>query len=205
MWLRRPYKYGGKRALDLLLTLVTAPIWLPLIALAAICVALDGRSPFYLQDRIGRDGRVFRMVKLRSMVHNADDILDAYLRHNPAARQEWDSTQKLKSDPRVTIVGRIIRKTSIDELPQLFNVLVGDMSLVGPRPMMTCQKELYSGERYYDLRPGLTGFWQISNRNHCRFSDRVRYDNAYNGALSFRTDIAVILRTVGVVLRGTGY
>ncbi|MEM7508837.1 MAG: sugar transferase [Pseudomonadota bacterium] len=191
--------------MDLLLTLVTAPIWLPLLVLAAICVALDGHSPFYLQDRIGRDGRVFRMMKLRSMVHNADAILETYLRDNPEARREWDSTQKLKSDPRITLVGRIIRKTSIDELPQLFNVLLGDMSLVGPRPMMTCQKEMYSGDRYYDLRPGLTGFWQISSRNQCRFSHRVRYDNAYNAALSLRTDVTVIFRTIGVVLRGTGY
>jgi exopolysaccharide production protein ExoY len=124
---------------------------------------------------------------------------------HPEARGEWDKTQKLKKDPRITRFGRILRKTSIDELPQLFNVLMGDMSLVGPRPIMVEQKALYPGDLYYTMRPGLTGFWQISNRNHCRFIDRVRYDNAYYFAISLRTDLAVLWRTVGVVLRGTGY
>jgi lipopolysaccharide/colanic/teichoic acid biosynthesis glycosyltransferase len=158
-----------------------------------------------MQDRIGRHGRVFRIIKLRSMVHDADAVLEAYLRDNPAARAEWNATQKLKNDPRITRVGHFIRKTSIDELPQFFNVLFGDMSLVGPRPMMVCQKPLYPGRRYYEMRPGITGFWQVSNRNHCRFTGRARYDNAYFNAMSLATDLAVLRRTVSVVLRGTGY
>jgi len=194
-----------KRLLDLALVLVTLPLWLPVILVTAALVARDGHNPFYMQDRIGRNGRVFRMFKLRSMVHDADAVFEAYLTAHPEARAEWDATQKLKHDPRITRVGRFIRKTSIDELPQLFNVLLGDMSLVGPRPMMVCQKPLYPGQRYYDLRPGLTGFWQISNRNHCRFVDRARYDNAYGASMSLGTDAAVIWRTLGVVLRGTGY
>jgi lipopolysaccharide/colanic/teichoic acid biosynthesis glycosyltransferase len=199
------YRNWTKRAVDLLLVVVTLPFWLPIILVTAAMVASDGRNPFYTQKRIGQGGRVFRMIKLRSMVHDADAVIDGYLRENPAARLEWDATQKLKSDPRITPVGRFIRKSSIDELPQLFNVLLGDMSLVGPRPMMVSQKALYPGSRYYDMRPGLTGFWQISSRNHSRFVDRARYDNAYHAALSLRTDMAVILRTIGVVLRGTGY
>jgi exopolysaccharide production protein ExoY len=199
--------YGGgvKRILDLLLVIAAMPFWVPIVLVTAVLVARDGHNPFYTQHRVGRNGRVFRMFKLRSMVHDADAVFEAYLAANPKARAEWDATQKLKRDPRVTRVGSFIRKSSIDELPQLINVLLGDMSLVGPRPMMVSQQPLYPGRRYYDLRPGLTGFWQISNRNHCRFVDRARYDNAYFSSLSLGTDIAVILRTMGVVLRGTGY
>ena len=131
----RPYGTAPKRALDLVLTLLTAPIWLLVIATCALLVMTDGKSPFYSQDRIGRGGRRFRILKLRTMVADADDKLEAYLRAHPAARTEWQQTQKLKQDPRVTRVGRLLRKSSIDELPQLFNVLLGNMSLVGPRPI----------------------------------------------------------------------
>jgi lipopolysaccharide/colanic/teichoic acid biosynthesis glycosyltransferase len=199
------YCNGLKRVLDVIFVIVTLPFWLPAILTTAAVVALDGHNPFYTQLRVGRHGRDFRMIKLRSMFHDADTVLETYLSSNPAARAEWNVTQKLKHDPRVTRIGRFIRKTSIDELPQLFNVLVGDMSLVGPRPMMVNQKPLYPGRSYYKVRPGLTGFWQISNRNHCHFAGRARYDNAYFNAMSLPTDLAVIWRTVGVVLRGTGY
>jgi lipopolysaccharide/colanic/teichoic acid biosynthesis glycosyltransferase len=201
----RFYRGGLKRALDLTLVVITAPLWLAIIAIAACLVALDGHNPFYTQERIGRGGRVFRLFKLRSMVHDADAALEAHLAANPEARAEWASSQKLKCDPRITPVGKVIRKISIDELPQLINVLLGDMSLVGPRPIMVNQKALYPGDRYYRMRPGLTGFWQISDRNECRFVDRVRFDNAYYWAVSFKTDLIVLWRTVGVVLRGTGY
>ena len=199
------YRAGLKRLLDTVLVLATIPFWIPIILVMAFVVARDGHNPFYTQPRIGRNGRVFNILKLRSMVPDADAVLEAYLRGNPAAQAEWAATQKLKNDPRITPVGSFIRKTSIDELPQLVNVLLGDMSLVGPRPMMVFQKTLYPGHRYYEMRPGLTGFWQVSNRNHCRFSSRARYDDAYFKALSFPTDLIVIWRTLGVVLRGTGY
>lgn len=200
-----PYRAGLKRLLDVALVLLTAPIWLVIIGVAACLVALDGHSPFYTQQRIGMNGRVFRLFKLRSMVHDADATLEAYLEETPEARLEWTSTQKLKNDPRITAIGRFIRKTSIDELPQVLNVLRGEMSIVGPRPIMVNQKALYPGGHYYEMRPGLTGFWQISDRNECRFVDRVRYDNAYYASLTFKTDLVVMWRTIGVVLRGTGY
>jgi lipopolysaccharide/colanic/teichoic acid biosynthesis glycosyltransferase len=199
------YRAALKRMMDLAIVLLALPFWLPVILITALVVARDGHNPFYTQLRIGRHGRVFRIIKLRSMVYDADAVFEAYLRDNPAARLEWDATQKLKDDPRITRVGHIIRKTSLDELPQLINVLLGDMSLVGPRPMMVCQQSLYPGQSYYAMRPGLTGFWQISNRNNCRFAGRARYDHAYLNAMSLRTDIVVIWRTIGVVLRGTGY
>lgn len=201
----RVYQRFVKRALDCLLVLLAAPVVVPVIAIAALLIARDGGVPFYIQRRVGQGGRVFRMWKLRSMVHDADAHLEAFLEANPEARAEWDSTQKLKNDPRITRFGRFIRKSSLDELPQLWNVLKGDMSLVGPRPMMVSQRDLYHGQSYFRLKPGITGFWQISDRNECRFRDRVRFDDAYDASVSFKTDATVLLRTVGVVFRGTGY
>ena len=200
-----PYPRYGKRALDLALVVAALPVWLPLILLAAAVVALDGHSPFYGQDRVGRGGRIFRMWKLRSMVPGADALLERRLAQNPDARLEWDDTQKLQDDPRITRFGRLLRKSSMDELPQLLNVLSGEMSLVGPRPMMIEQQVLYPGSRYYALRPGLTGFWQVSERNQCRFRDRARFDDAYWMAQSLRTDVSVLWRTIAVVMRCTGY
>ena len=139
------------------------------------------------------------------MVPNADVHLADYLSKNPSAREEWDKTQKLKIDPRTTRFGQVLRRTSIDELPQLWNVLIGDMSLVGPRPMMTEQRCLYSGKAYYSLRPGITGFWQISERNGSSFAARASFDTRYFNEMTLSTDIKVLSKTFGVVLRGTGY
>jgi lipopolysaccharide/colanic/teichoic acid biosynthesis glycosyltransferase len=200
------YRKFFKRALDLTLVLLSAPIVLPLIVFLAVLVALlTGGRPFYSQLRVGRHGTPFRMWKLRTMVVNADAQLEHYLQQNPAARAEWDSTQKLKNDPRITAVGRLLRKTSIDELPQLFNVLNGTMSLVGPRPMMVGQEKYYHGSAYYEMRPGITGLWQVSDRNDCDFADRVAFDTKYNSDLSLKTDLGLLLRTVGVVMRATGH
>jgi exopolysaccharide production protein ExoY len=199
------YRAFAKRALDVALVLLTAPVWLPLVVLGAALVMLDGHNPFYSQERLGLNGRVFRIWKLRSMVPDADVFLERYLSENPEARAEWDATQKLKNDPRITVVGRVLRKMSLDELPQLFNVLIGDMSLVGPRPIMLTQKTLYPGRTYYKMRPGLTGFWQVSDRNECSFVERVQFDDAYHRSMCFGTDMGVLMRTVGVVFRATGY
>ncbi len=198
------YRNLFKRVLDVSLVLIAAlPVLVVLLILSAL-IALDGHSPIYLQKRVGRHGRIFYMWKLRSMVPNADKLLAAYLQDNPSAKAEWDRNQKLRHDPRITRIGHVIRKTSLDELPQLWNVLRGDMSLVGPRPMMVCQRELYPGTAYYALRPGITGFWQISVRNECSFAERAGFDSDYLRRLSFVTDLTVLLRTVRVVVHGTG-
>lgn len=199
------YRHSFKRAVDIVFVLMavvpTVALLLPLMAI----IALDGRSPIYVQKRLGRGGRVFHMFKLRSMVAGADEVLESYLERNPKARAEWDRTQKLKADPRITAFGKFIRMSSLDELPQLFNVLLGDMSLVGPRPMMVEQKDLYPGAAYYEMRPGITGFWQVSERNETSFSERALYDTAYFRQMSLVTDMRVILATLRVVMRGTGY
>ncbi len=199
------YRNFGKRALDVTAVILTGVVVVPLVLLFALAVALDGSSPFYWNDRVGRGGRTFRMLKLRTMVPNADRMLERYLDHNPEARLEWNSTQKLKADPRITRVGRFLRKASLDELPQLWNVLTGDMSLVGPRPMMPSQQSLYSGLAYYALRPGITGPWQVSDRNEVEFSKRAEFDRDYEECVSLLTDFKLLLATTRVVIKGTGY
>jgi exopolysaccharide production protein ExoY len=199
------YRRWGKRVLDISFVVLSLPFSLVLVGMLALLAATDGANPFYSQNRVGRDGRVYRMWKLRTMVVDADAKLEAYLASNMAARTEWDRDQKLKADPRITPVGRVLRKASMDELPQLWNVLKGEMSLVGPRPMMTDQQALYAGAAYFRLRPGITGPWQVSKRNECTFADRARFDTSYEQHLSLKTDLRLLVATVQVVLRGTGY
>jgi lipopolysaccharide/colanic/teichoic acid biosynthesis glycosyltransferase len=203
---RSLYRQRVKRALDISIVLLAAIPTALIIAIAAIMLVLrEGGSPFYRQDRVGLHGRVFGMWKLRTMVPGADQVLESYLAENPEARAEWVRHQKLKNDPRITRLGRFLRRTSLDELPQLWNVLMGDMSIVGPRPMMCNQRALYPGTEYYVMRPGITGFWQTSARNESSFHERAGFDQAYYRALSLRTDLAIIWRTFSVVLRGTGH
>ena len=144
------------------------------------------------------------MWKLRTMPDGAEEQLKAYLSRNPEARREWQVHQKLKNDPRVLPVGRAMRKLSIDELPQILNVLSGELSIVGPRPMLPEQQPLYPGLAYYALRPGLTGYWQISDRHNGSFAERANFDAAYANDVSLVTDLRVIASTVRVVLQGTG-
>lgn len=205
---RRPggiYRNGFKRLLDITAIIAAVPVVVPMVAAMAFLVARDGGKPFYSQVRVGKGGKPFRMWKLRSMVNDADERMEAYLAENPAARAEWDSTQKLKNDPRITPMGQFLRKSSLDELPQLWNVLRGDMSLVGPRPMMLNQQSLYPGRAYYRLRPGVTGYWQTAGRNKTTFEARAEFDSAYEAELGLMTDLRILCRTVGVVLKGTGY
>lgn len=199
------YRDGGKRLLDIAFVLAALPIVLPLLGALLLLAALDGHSPLYRQARVGRGGRLFRMLKIRTMVPDAEMRLAELLACDPQARDEWVETQKLKCDPRITSAGGFLRRSSLDELPQLWNVLTGEMSLVGPRPMLPEQQELYPGSAYYRLRPGLTGPWQISERNEGCFAGRSDYDTDYEQTLSLRGDLSILMRTVTVVLRGTGY
>lgn len=194
-----------KRPMDIAFVMLAAPIILPVVLILALIIYFHGDRPFYTQQRVGRSGRSFRLWKLRTMVEDADIRLKEYLDANPEAKAEWELTQKLKNDPRITSTGHFMRKTSLDELPQLWNVLRGDMSVVGPRPMMLEQAQLYPGADYYHLRPGVTGLWQISDRNDSTFAARATFDAQYVAGLSFKGDIGIIAKTVGVVLRCTGY
>jgi exopolysaccharide production protein ExoY len=177
---------------------------LPLTLLLALPMLLRGESVLHAAARRAFGGRTFVMWKLRSMVADADDHLARYLRENPEAREEWARHQKLRNDPRITPYGRFLRKLSLDELPQLWNVLKGDMALIGPRPMMPHQRALYHGLAYYAMRPGVSGYWQVSDRNDAEFVSRVYFDEKYDREVSLATDVSLILRTLRVVLRGTG-
>ena len=203
---RSAYRAWGKRAFDILFTLAIAPLVVPLALALAALIALDGHNPFYAQRRIGLNGSVFRMWKLRSMVPGAEAALDVYLEENPAARAEWEHHQKLARDPRITWIGKIIRACSFDELPQFWNVFRGQMSVVGPRPMTPDQVDLYPNpdRSYFGLRPGITGPWQVSERHSTSFAERATFDEAYSRELSFASDLGLVLRTVVVVFRGTG-
>lgn len=199
------YTHGAKRVVDICLTVLALPFVVPLVLVMAFLVSLDGHGAFYTQERIGRHGKRFRILKLRTMVACADKLLEAHLKTDVRAAAEWEATQKLVDDPRVTSIGCYLRKFSLDEFPQLWNVLKGDMSLVGPRPMMTEQQSLYPGTAYFQHRPGITGNWQVSRRNAARFADRAEYDNQYAASLSFYGDMKLMLATAGVVCKGTGY
>lgn len=193
-----------KRCIDMAVALIAIPLLLPLMGFVAALVRLDGGPALYSQDRIGEGGRIFRLWKFRSMVPDAEAALQVYLAADPQRRSEWDHAQKLCNDPRVTRIGRFLRKYSVDELPQLWNILVGDMSLVGPRPMFESQRELYPAQPYHGMRPGLTGLWQISRRNAGSFAERAVFDETYARSICLRTDLGIILRTVRIVFLGTG-
>lgn len=199
-----PYAAGLKRCFDILVVLAALPFILPFFVIVGSLISIDGHNPFFFQERVGLSGKRFKIWKFRTMVPDAEARLSRYLDENPDAQAEWDSMQKLTNDPRITTLGRLLRRTSVDELPQLFNVLTGDMSLVGPRPMMPCQQALYPGHAYYRLRPGVTGSWQVSERHNSTFADRAIYDDAYETELSFATDAGILAKTVGVVFRATG-
>ncbi|MEE4195471.1 MAG: undecaprenyl-phosphate galactose phosphotransferase WbaP [Anaerolineae bacterium] len=192
-----------KRVIDVVVSTLGLVVLSPLLLLFAIILKMDSKGPvFYRQHRIGKNGRPFDMIKFRTMHLNADDVLVSYLSEHPAAKVEWDAYQKLVNDPRVTRVGKLFRRFSIDELPQLWNVLVGEMSLVGPRPFMVNQSQIYGVKMqdYQRVRPGITGLWQISGRNKTTFERRAELDQRYVLSWSVWLDMYILIRTAWVVL-----
>lgn len=201
-----PVRLSVQRVLDCLVCLLVAPLALLICAVLAAIIRLDGGPAIYFQRRIGLGGRPFNCLKFRSMVLDADQRLQTVLAQDPAARAEWDRYQKLSVDPRVTRFGRLIRATSLDELPQLMNVWRGEMSIVGPRPIMADQVGLYgeSFRTYCLLRPGITGLWQIGGRNECTFAERVRFDMQYARTWSILQDLRIVLLTIPAVFARRG-
>ncbi len=196
-----------KRAIDLGLTLGGGLLVLPLLLLLALLVRRSSPGPvIYKQTRIGQGGRRFKAWKFRTMVANAEELLDQTLSKSPEMRAEWEATQKLRQDPRITPIGRFLRKFSLDELPQLWNVLRGEMSLVGPRPCMEEQAGLYGDdfELYTAVQPGITGLWQVSGRNGTTYAERVRLDAYYVRNWSIWMDFYILLKTFWVVIKHDG-
>src|SRR5271165_389983 len=198
---------AAKRLLDLVMCLLGSWFVLPLCGLIALLIRLDSQgSVFYGQKRIGHRGKLFTAWKFRSMVLDADRALEKYLRQSEDLREEWERDHKLKNDPRVTRIGRFLRKTSLDELPQLWNVLSGDMSLVGPRPIGHQEIARYGArfELYTRVKGGLTGLWQVSGRNDTSYQQRVQLDTFYVRNWSVWLDLCILFRTLAVVIFGHG-
>ncbi len=196
-----------KRCLDLFLCLMGAVILLPLGAVLALIIKADSPGPvFYRQKRVGQHGREIRIFKFRTMVQNADSVLKEVLARDASLRQEWTCDRKLKCDPRITRVGRLLRKLSLDELPQLINVVMGDMSLVGPRPIVHSEEKKYGAvfEEYCMVKPGITGLWQVSGRNNTTYQERVNFDQYYINNWSVWMDLWILGKTVPVVILGYG-
>lgn len=196
----------AKRVFDISVSSVALIALSPVMLLIAGLIRLDGGSSLFGHKRLGRNGRTFPCLKFRTMVMGADEILKEHLKNNPEAAEEWNATQKLQNDPRVTRLGKFLRSTSLDELPQLINVLKGDMSLVGPRPIVRNEIEHYNNDiiHYYRVRPGITGLWQVSGRNDVSYAERVQMDSWYVRNWSLWHDIAIICKTFPAVLKRSG-
>jgi exopolysaccharide production protein ExoY len=205
-----PHPVGGtiKRALDVSVALTALVFFSPLFLLVVLLLKIADPGPaFFRHRRVGFEGCMFDCLKFRTMICNGDEILARYLSAFPDAAHEWQSTRKLKNDPRVTVVGHVLRQLSLDELPQLWNVVRGDMSIVGPRPIVPDEIRLYgsSAVHYFRARPGITGAWQVSGRNHVSYRQRVSLDRQYVENWSLRNDFIIILKTIPAVIthRGT--
>jgi lipopolysaccharide/colanic/teichoic acid biosynthesis glycosyltransferase len=195
-----------KRAFDMVAALTLLLVLSPLLAVVAVAVRLSGPRVFFAHSRVGEGGRIFPCYKFRTMVPDAQRVLDRLLEERPELRDEWQREFKLKDDPRVTRVGRFLRKYSLDELPQFWNVLRGDMSLVGPRPITVDELDRYGRHAYVYLatRPGVTGLWQVSGRSDLDYDHRIRLDREYVERRCLSLDLAIAFKTAWVVLRRKG-
>jgi lipopolysaccharide/colanic/teichoic acid biosynthesis glycosyltransferase len=195
----------AKRALDIIGAGVGLVLLAPFFLIVALMVRADGGPAFFAHQRVGRGGKLFGCLKFRSMVVDSQARLESLLANDPVARAEWEATRKLKNDPRITRIGRFLRSTSLDELPQLINELRGEMSLVGPRPVQEAEIDRYYGAsaaHYMAVRPGITGLWQVSGRSETSYESRVALDVAYVSRPSMLADLSILLRTpVAVVSR----
>lgn len=202
-----PRRLALKRGMDFVLSLLGGIVILPFLVLIALAIKVESRGPvFFRQSRIGRDGQTIHILKFRTMVRNAEEVLQQYLETNPELREEWKADQKLRNDPRITRVGAWLRRTSLDELPQLWNVLKGEMSLVGPRPIVENEIVRYGSAfaSYKRVRPGMTGLWQVSGRNDLSYKQRVHLDRFYICNWSTWLDLLILAKTLPVVLGRKG-
>ena len=198
----------AKTVFDYSLTAVGTVCISPLLVYIAYRIKKEDPGPvFFAHERIGKDGKPFPCYKFRSMVVNSKEMLEKYLAEKSDARAEWERDFKLKDDPRITPIGKVLRRTSLDELPQIFNVLRGEMSLVGPRPVIQEELDKYYGETaklYASVKPGITGLWQVSGRSDLGYDQRVALDAEYIKHRSFWGDVVILWKTIGVVLMKKG-
>lgn len=193
----------SKRLFDIVFSLAVLIFFSPVYLLLALLIAVSSSGPiFYVQERVGKNYRRFECIKFRTMVVNADELLMEMIETSPQLRQEFEDNFKLKYDPRITWIGHFLRVTSLDEFPQFWNVLMGDMSVVGPRPLVVEELPRYGShiDRVLTIRPGITGLWQVSGRNDIPYPQRVRMDLYYANARNFWMDLWIVVKTIGVVV-----
>lgn len=200
------YKKAEKRVLDIIFSFILILVFFPLILLVTIIIKMDGGPVLFMHRRIGAEGKSFLCFKFRTMVQDAEARLQHHLQNDPDALAEWQQNQKLKDDPRITRFGRFLRRSSLDELPQLFNVMGGSMSLVGPRPIISNEIERYDRYFYHyrRCRPGLTGLWQVSRHADMTYKRRVELDCLYVAHWSIRVDLIILLRTIFTMISARG-
>ena len=192
-----------KKLLDFLFSLFFLITCLPLFIIISLLIKLSSRGPiFFLQERIGRNNIPFKCIKFRTMHPEAKDILENLLMKNDKLKIEFEKTHKIKNDPRITTIGKLLRKTSLDELPQFINVLRNEMSIVGPRPIVNKEKKKYGKnlKKVLSIKPGITGLWQVSGRNNLTYKKRVKLDLNYAVNYNFLMDMRILIRTIGVIL-----
>lgn len=196
------FQHPSKRIFDLLFSILLFILLLPFFLFFSLIVKFDGGNAFYGHERIGKNGKKFKCLKFRSMASNSQELLQELLASDAQAREEWNSTYKLKNDPRITKIGHFLRKSSLDEMPQLINIMKGEMSFVGPRPVTAAELPQYKDNVIYYLHvtPGLTGLWQVSGRNDVDYDTRVLLDKKYVQNWSFFQDLKILAKTVLVVL-----
>lgn len=197
-----------KQIIEISIVLVALPIWLPICAVIYLLILMeDGKNPLFIQERLGKGGKGFKTFKFRTMVPNAEEVLKKVLEEDEALREEWETFYKLRKDPRVTRIGKFLRRTSLDELPQLFNVLLGDMVMVGPRPLTAYHQDVLPAtvrELRESVKPGITGLWQVSGRSDAGTEGMKKWDPYYVQNWSLKLDLSILIRTAFVVIACKG-
>ena len=203
-----PYYEKIKRAIDILLSIAAIIFLLPVWLLIAFAIKIESKGPvIHKTRRLGKNGTFFIKYKFRTMIPNGEEVLQRLLKSNPKLREEYEANYKIRNDPRVTRVGKFLRKTSLDELPQFFNILKGEMSLVGPRDIIPPELEQHYGhckEKFLSVKPGLTGLWQVSGRSKLPYEKRVELDMYYIDHRSLWLDLKILLKTIPAVIKGEG-
>lgn len=206
--LKSIFFHSIKRTFDIIVALVGCLVLLPLMVVVKICNLITGdlNPIFYKQKRIGKNGKFIYIYKFRSMIPNADEVLKEILEKSPERKKEWEENQKLENDPRITKIGSILRKTSLDEIPQMINILKGDMSLIGPRPLVEGELDSHNGnhELYESIRPGITGWWACNGRSATTYEERLKLEYYYVRNASLLLDIKCIVKTALVVIKKDG-
>ena len=200
---KTPYKLV-KRIMDVILSLIGLVVLLPVFAIIALAIKIESKGPvFFKHTRIGRNGKIIKLYKFRSMVENAEDLIQKF---TPEQMKEYKENYKLTDDPRITKIGKILRKTSLDELPQLINIIKGELSIIGPRPVVQDELEKYgtNAERFLSVTPGLTGYWAANGRSSTTYEERMKMELFYVDNLSFKLDIQVFFKTIISVLKKEG-